>query len=92
MKRLEDSTWREKVALPGQPQRHHGRSSGQDGWRSLDWGRWSAILGHNFIPENKSPTLLIWGGVAVKRRKREEWVFIFPFPENKDDKKNSEQA
>ena len=38
MKRLEGSTWREKVALPGQPQRHHRRSSGQEGWReALDW-------------------------------------------------------
>ena len=29
--------------------------------------------------------------VAV-RRKKEEWVFLFPFPENKDDRENSEQA
>ena len=29
--------------------------------------------------------------VAVKRKK-EEWVFLFPFPENTEDKENSEQG
>ena len=29
--------------------------------------------------------------VAVKRKK-EEWVFLFPFPENKEDQENSEQG
>ena len=26
------------------------------------------------------------------KRKKEEWVFLFAFPENREDKKNSEQA
>ena len=33
----------------------------------------------------------LWVFVAVKRKK-EEWVFLFPFPEDKEYKENSEQA
>ena len=36
-------------------------------------------------------SLMACGIVAVKR-KTEEWVFLFPFPENKKAKENSEQA
>ena len=30
--------------------------------------------------------------VAVKRKKKEDWVFLLPFPENKEYKENSEQV
>ena len=31
-------------------------------------------------------------GIVAAKRKTEEWVFLFPFPESKEDKENSEQA
>ena len=34
----------------------------------------------------------IYAGFVVMKMKKEEWVFLFPFSENKEDKENSEQA
>ena len=31
-------------------------------------------------------------GVAVERKKKEEWAFLLLFPENKEDKENREKA
>ena len=34
----------------------------------------------------------IYVGFVVMKMKKEEWVFLFPFSENKEDKENSKQA
>lgn len=50
------------------------------GWvEALDWGR-SCDPWPDFIPgRNKSPTLLVGGGVAVKKEEKERNGFLF-FP------------